>query len=58
MKNHLIKTAIVLLTLVAGGLGLSAQTVNKLTVPDIEGERGEQIVVPVYLDNTDEITAL
>ncbi len=57
MKNTLYTVLTVLLMLI-GSTAAKAQTINRLEIPDISGECGQQIVIPVNLENTDEITAL
>ena len=38
--------------------GISAQTINKLTVAEAQGSRGETIHLPIILENTDPIVAV
>lgn len=38
--------------------GISAQTINKLTVAEAQGSRGETIHIPIILENTDPIVAV
>ncbi len=39
-------------------VGVWGQSSNKLTMPDVVTSSGKSVVLPFYMDNTDEITAL
>jgi hypothetical protein len=47
-----------ILALLFGKIDTFAQSVNRLSIPEIEGKLGKELSVPVYMTNDDEITGI